>query len=81
MTQTPILIPVTLWDDDSPGVISTWLFDAGDIVPAGAVVAEIMNEKVSFEITAPAAGRLAIDIAAEGEVALGQRIGAIIGEA
>lgn len=79
MTQTPILIPATLWDDDSPGVISTWLFEDGDTVTEGAVVAELMNEKVSFEITAPAAGRLSIEVPAEAEVALGQRIGAVTG--
>lgn len=79
MSQTPILIPATLWDDDSPGVISTWLFEDGDAVAEGAVVAEVMNEKVSFEITAPAAGRLSIEVPAEAEVALGQRIGAVGG--
>lgn len=79
MTQTPILIPATLWDDDSPGVISTWLFDDGETVSEGAVVAELMNEKVSFEVTAPATGRLSVEVPAEAEVALGQRIGAVEG--
>lgn len=77
--STPILIPPDLWDDDSPGVISTWLFDDGDTVTEGAVVAELMNEKVSFEITAPATGRLAIEVPAETEVTLAQRIGAVTG--
>ncbi|MBP7334849.1 lipoyl domain-containing protein [Niveispirillum sp.] len=79
MTQTPILIPATLWDDDSPGVISTWLFDDGDTVSEGAVVAELMNEKVGFEITAPVSGTLIIEVAAETEVMRGQRIGAVAG--
>mgnify|MGYP000432715820 CR=1 FL=1 len=79
MSQTPILIPATLWDDDSPGVISTWLFEEGDAVAEGAVVAEIMNEKVSFEVTAPATGTLSIEVLAEAEVTLGQRIGAVTG--
>ncbi|MFV3128911.1 lipoyl domain-containing protein [Niveispirillum sp. KHB5.9] len=77
MNQTPILIPATLWDDDSPGVISTWLFEDGDAVTQDAVVAEVMNEKVSFEIMAPATGTLSIAVPAEAEVALGQRIGAV----
>lgn len=77
--STPILIPPGLWDDDSPGVISTWLFDDGDTVTEGAVVAELMNEKVGFEITAPASGRLSIEVPAEAEVALGGRIGAVTG--
>lgn len=77
--STPILVPAGLWDDDSPGVISTWLFDDGDNVTQGAVVAELMNEKVSFEITAPASGTLSIEVPAEAEVMLGQRIGAVRG--
>ncbi|MFV3077415.1 lipoyl domain-containing protein [Niveispirillum fermenti] len=77
MSPTPILIPTGLWDDDSPGVISTWLFDHGDKVAEGAVVAELMNEKVGFEITAPAGGTLSIEMPAEAEVVQGQRIGAV----
>ncbi len=77
--NTPILIPVGLWDDDSPGVISTWLFEEGDTVAQGAVVAELMNEKVGFEITAPASGTLTIEVTAETEVMQGQRIGTIAG--
>lgn len=75
--MTDILVPGDLWDDGSPGVISTWLFDAGDLVAEGAVVAEVMNEKVSFEILAPTAGKLVIDLPAEAEVELGQRIGSV----
>lgn len=72
-----ITIAKDLWDDDSPGVIASWLYASGDSVPQGEVIAEVMNEKVSFEIEAPATGVLHIDTEAESEVALGQSIGRI----
>jgi pyruvate/2-oxoglutarate dehydrogenase complex dihydrolipoamide acyltransferase (E2) component len=58
-------------------VISAWLYEDGDRVPEGAVVAEIMNEKISFEIMAPTEGVLTIEVPAESEIALGQKIGSI----
>ena len=75
--MTDISVPNDLWDDGSPGVISSWLFGSGDIVSSGTVVAEIMNEKVSFEILAPDDGKLAIGLPAETEITLGQVIGHI----
>lgn len=72
-----VLVPVDLWDDDSPGVISTWLFEDGDQVSEGDVVAEIMNEKISFDVPAPATGILTISAQAESEVTQGQTIGEI----
>jgi pyruvate/2-oxoglutarate dehydrogenase complex dihydrolipoamide acyltransferase (E2) component len=72
-----ITVPSDLWDDGSTGVISTWLFSSGDTVREGTVVAEVMNGKVSFEVTAPATGTLIIELPAEAELALGQRIGRI----
>lgn len=77
MSSAAIRVPDDLWDDDSAGVISTWLFDDGDEVSAGDVVAEVMNEKMSFEILAPASGRLSIFTPAESEIRLGQEIGSL----
>jgi pyruvate/2-oxoglutarate dehydrogenase complex dihydrolipoamide acyltransferase (E2) component len=74
-----IRLAADLWDDESPGVVASWLYSAGDTVSKGDVVAEVMNEKVSFEIEAPATGTLYIDVEAEAEVALGQAIGRIDG--
>jgi pyruvate/2-oxoglutarate dehydrogenase complex dihydrolipoamide acyltransferase (E2) component len=72
-----VIIGTDLWDDDSPGVISAWLYEDGDSVPEGAVVAEIMNEKISFEIIAPSGGVLTIEVPAESEIKLGQKIASI----
>lgn len=75
--MTDITIPEKLWDDDSAGVISSWLYEDGDIVSEGAVIAEVMNEKISFEILAPTGGGLTITVPAESEITLGQIIGSI----
>jgi pyruvate/2-oxoglutarate dehydrogenase complex dihydrolipoamide acyltransferase (E2) component len=70
--MTEVTIPLDLWDDDSEGAISAWLYTDGDAVEAGVVVAEVMNEKVSSEVLAPASGRLRILVAAEEPVRRGQ---------
>lgn len=75
--MTEVRIPDDLWDDDSEGAISAWLYDDGDSVEAGAVIAEIMNEKVVFEIVARTSGALAILTAAEEPVRKGQVVARI----
>ena len=77
--MTAITIPENLWDEDEPGVIANWLFDDGDSVSEGTVVAEVMKEKTSFDIAAPATGKLVIEMAIDAEVTRGQRIGSIAG--
>lgn len=72
-----VLVPVGLWDDDGIGVISTWFFDDGEPVQHGTVIAEVMSEKVSFEIVAPCSGTLRPLLAIETEVKGGQVIGRI----
>ena len=76
--MTAIVIPPDLWEGDDNGVITTWLFDEGDRVEAGDVVAEVMIEKAQYEITAPQSGTLIIRTAVEGEVSLGCEIGQIV---
>ena len=75
--MTTIQIPNDLWDDDSIGVISTWLFETGDMISQGDTVAEVMVEKTSFDIIAPASGKLIIGSAVESEVSLGDTIAKI----
>lgn len=72
-----INVPIDLWDDDGVGVISSWYFNDGDQVASGTVVAEVMVEKTSFEILAPADGELKITAPVETEIALGQTIGRV----
>ncbi len=72
-----VIIPADLWGDDGDAVIATWLFQSGELVSVGAVLAEVMYEKASMEVTSPGAGRLTILIAAESPVRQGQLIGLI----
>lgn len=75
--MTEVRIPDDSWDDDSEGAISAWLYDDGDRVEAGAVIAEVMNEKVASELVAPVSGALAILAAAEAPVRKGQLVARI----
>lgn len=75
--MTDIIIPDDLWDDDTTGVIVTWMYDDGDVVDKDAAVAQIMVEKVQFDITAPAEGVLRIGREAEAEINRGDKIGEI----
>ncbi len=68
-----VVIPSDLWEEDSQAVITTWLARDGAAVRAGDLLAEIMVEKVQFEIRAPKAGRLTVlrgadDIVSKGDV-------------
>jgi len=75
--MTDIAVPHDLWDDGREAAISVWLYADGDPVEAGAVIAEIMVEKTSYELVAPSTGRLAILVAADEAVAKGQVIGRV----
>lgn len=75
--MSAVKIPDDLWDDDSEGAISAWLYDDGDQVEAGAVIAELMNEKVSSELLAPTSGALVIMTPAEEPVRKGQVVARI----
>lgn len=74
-----VIIARDWWEDDSDGAISAWFVENGDKVDAGAVIAEVMNEKVSFELTAPAAGTITILVPAEDPVQRGQIVARIEG--
>ena len=65
MNMSLITIEKDLWEDDLEGVITAWLFDDGDRVAAGDVVAEVMVEKAQYEITAGDSGVLSIRVAVE----------------
>jgi pyruvate/2-oxoglutarate dehydrogenase complex dihydrolipoamide acyltransferase (E2) component len=74
--MTPVTVPADLWDPGLDGAVSAWLFGDGDLVRQDDLIAEVMVEKSSYEITAPASGRLHIRIAAEAPF----RPGAVIAE-
>ena len=73
-----VAIPEDMWDDDSEGAISSWFYDDGAPVQTGSVIAEIMNEKMSMELHAPASGTLRILVLAEQAVHKGQVVGHIL---
>jgi pyruvate/2-oxoglutarate dehydrogenase complex dihydrolipoamide acyltransferase (E2) component len=75
--MTDICVPANLWDDGRDAAMSVWLYGEGDQVEAGSVIAEIMVEKTSYELLAPAAGRLGILVPADEIVAKGQVVGRI----
>jgi pyruvate/2-oxoglutarate dehydrogenase complex dihydrolipoamide acyltransferase (E2) component len=54
-------------DPDAEGVVSTWFVADGDQVTEGQLVGEVMVDKVSGEVTAPAGGRIRL-LCAEDEV-------------
>jgi pyruvate/2-oxoglutarate dehydrogenase complex dihydrolipoamide acyltransferase (E2) component len=72
-----VLIPLDLWEEQGEGVIGTWLFQNGETVDAGAVLAEVMYEKASMEVLSPSSGTLQILLAAETPVIRGQLIARI----
>ncbi len=72
--STQVLVPEHLFDDDMESVISTWFYANGEQVAAGAIIAEVMTEKVATEIEAPVAGRLKQLVAEEATVQRGQPI-------
>lgn len=57
---TPVAVPRDLWEEDLPGIVSAWLFEDGDRVKEGDLIAELMVEKTAYDLTAPKAGRLTI---------------------
>ena len=54
------------------GAVGSWLVSEGDEVRAGQVIAEIVTEKITYDLEAEAAGTvLKILLAEEEEVAVG----------
>src|ERR1051326_8651 len=63
---TDVLMP-RLADTLMEGTVARWLKAANDSVQAGEPIAEIENDKVTTELTAPASGMLSELLVAEGE--------------
>lgn len=77
--MTDIVIPTGLWDAEvtPEGIVSNWFYANGASVSKGDVVAEIMVEKSTFDIEAPADGVLTRMIAKDGIVHPGSVIGTL----
>jgi len=50
-------------EPDAEGVLATWFVGDGDQVATGQLLGEVMVEKVSGEVLAPAAGRIRLLVA------------------
>lgn len=75
--MTDIIVPSGQWKDTDVAVVGSWLYADGETVSAGTVIVELMVEKTSFELVAPASGSLSIGVEEEVEVHPGQVIGSI----
>tara|TARA_R110001592_G_scaffold240929_2_gene501260 strand:+ start:86477 stop:86707 length:231 start_codon:yes stop_codon:yes gene_type:complete len=75
--MTQVIVPVDLWEEDMQGVLLTWLFDEGDQVDAGDMLAEVMVDKAQFEIPSPSSGTLRIIKAVDDPVDKGEAIGEV----
>ncbi|MFQ3596020.1 MAG: lipoyl domain-containing protein [Sphingomonadaceae bacterium] len=64
--MTDVIIPHDLWDeDDKTGSIVLWLYKDGAHVKEGDLIAEVLVEKVTLELPAPASGTLRIKVEPE----------------
>lgn len=75
--MTDLVVAEGLWEGDATGIISAWLYRDGETVAKGVTVAEIMVEKVSYDLVAPASGRLQVLVAEEEPFAQGAVVGRI----
>jgi len=63
---TQVMVPSDLWDeDDKTGSIVLWLYADGASVKQGDLIAELLVEKVTLELEAPASGTLRIKVEPE----------------
>lgn len=75
---TEVTVPLDLWDeDDKTGSIVMWLYPDGAKVTQGQLIAEILVEKVTLELEAPATGTLRIAVEPEVVVNKGDVVGTI----
>ncbi|MBY4675024.1 biotin/lipoyl-containing protein [Marinobacterium arenosum] len=75
--STEVRVPENLWDEDNEAVITAWLASDGGQVEQGEVIAELMVEKIQYELEAPASGTLQIGKDVDEVVAKGDLVGQI----
>ena len=75
--MTDVTVPDDLWADDDEPAISIWIYEQGQHVTTGTVIAEVMVAKSSFELVAPATGTLTRLVDAEIPLTKGQRVATI----
>jgi pyruvate/2-oxoglutarate dehydrogenase complex dihydrolipoamide acyltransferase (E2) component len=62
-----IIVPMDLWEEDEEAVLTAWLVDNDSQVSTGQLIAEVMVEKISYEINSSSDGKISI-ICAEDDV-------------
>lgn len=72
MTQS-IIVPMDLWEEDEEAVLTAWLVDNDSEVSAGQLVAEVMFEKIQYEITSTCDGKITLiseedDVVSKGSI-------------
>ncbi len=76
--MTDVVFPQLSRDKpDAEGVVSTWFVDDGAAVTPGQLLAEVMVEKASVEVSAPVGGVVHLLVAEEEAVAQGAVIARI----
>lgn len=73
-----VRIPDDLGPEGQESSISAWFFADGDRVEEGDLIAEVMFEKSTNELLAPASGTLQILVAAEEPVGNGLIVARIV---
>lgn len=61
-----VTVPTDQWEDDTDAVVTQWFASEGATVQEGALIGEIMVEKVQIEIHAPATGVMEIVVPIDG---------------
>lgn len=75
---TRLIIPRDLWEeDDATGSTLIWLVEDGAQVSKGEMIAEVLVEKLTMELEAPASGTLRIHVEPEGVVNRGDHVASI----
>jgi pyruvate/2-oxoglutarate dehydrogenase complex dihydrolipoamide acyltransferase (E2) component len=66
VTVTDVRFPQLSTDQpDAEGVLATWFVSDGDQVASGQLLGEVMVDKASGDVVAPAAGRIRLLVAEE----------------
>ncbi len=77
--MTEVRVPLDLWaEDDKTGSIVVWLYPDGASVKEGDLIAEILVEKTTLELYAPAGGTLKIAVEPEIVIDKGQLVATIV---
>jgi pyruvate/2-oxoglutarate dehydrogenase complex dihydrolipoamide acyltransferase (E2) component len=77
--MSEVRVPLDLWAEDEQGGSSVvWLYPDGAPVRQGDLIAEILVDKATFELHAPACGTLRISVEPDAEIDRGQLVAMIV---